>query len=206
MYYDSKDYLLSIEVYRSQLFQYLESDKPLVQYFYDKLEFSEFAEGKEFSSSAYNDDKYHGFTTVDLVTTLSDSLLISLYGKYEYLLTLLCEVVQQSLEIGISYKMMKGQGIIASVKYLDSLLNIDIEKSDIYKNNIDSWRLLRNILAHNYSVPDEKHYVQLLKINIHRTGETERVITSMNDCIRLITDFEIFYTMVFDTLLTIENE
>ena len=115
-------------------------------------------------------------------------------------------MVKESLEIGISYKMMKQQGIIASLKYLDSLLNIDIEKSNIYKNNIDCWRVLRNILAHNYSVPDEKHYGQLGKINIHTTIETERVVTSMNDCIRLITDFESFFTLVFDKLLNIENE
>ncbi|MCY9007230.1 hypothetical protein, partial [Peribacillus frigoritolerans] len=134
MYYDSDDYLFSIKSYRSQLFQYLESDKPLIQSLYKKLEFDSIVEGKEFSSTDYHYIKDSGFTNVDLVATLSDSLLISLYGKYEYLLTVLCELVQRSLEIGISYKMMKGQGIISAVKYLDSLLNIDIEKSDIYKN------------------------------------------------------------------------
>ncbi|MCY9007222.1 hypothetical protein, partial [Peribacillus frigoritolerans] len=79
------------------------------------------------------------------------------------------------------------------------------------KNIRDSWRELRNILTHNYSVvPDEKNYVQLVKkldkINIYINGETERVITSMNDCIRLITDFESFFNLVFDKLLNIENE
>ncbi|MGE7687081.1 hypothetical protein [Peribacillus simplex] len=204
MYYDSEDYLSSINSYRSQLFQYLQSDQPLIQYFYEKLEFNDFAEGKSFSSSDFHHIKDHGFTNVDLVTTLSDSLLITLYGKYEYLLTVLCDVVQGSLRIGISYKMMKGQGIIASIKYLDNLLNIDIGKSDIYRNNIAIWLLLRNIIAHNYSVPDESHYVQLYNINIHTDGE--KVLTSMNDCIRLITDFKSFFNLVFDKLLNIEND
>jgi hypothetical protein len=206
MYYNTDHYLCGIESYRSEVNAYIERDKPLVQYFYKKLEFNSLSEGKYFELNDYYDRDTNGFTNVDLVTTLSDSLIISIYGKYEYFLGVLCKVVQLSPGIGISHTMIKGQGIIAAVKYLDNLLNLEIKKTEIYKQ-MDIWRELRNTIAHNYSVPkNDEQYEMFKKIDIHTNGEIENVVTSMNDCLRLIETFESFFEMVFDKLLNMVNK
>jgi hypothetical protein len=155
-------------------------------------------EGKYFKLNDYYDRDTNGFT--------SDSLIISIYGKYEYLLGTLCKVVQRSLGIGVSYTMIKGQGIIAAVKYLDSLLNLDIKNTEIYKQ-MDIWRELRNIMAHNYSVPKkDEQYEIFKKIDIHTNGEIANVVTCMNDCLRLIETFEHFFEMIFGKLINIVNK
>jgi hypothetical protein len=44
MYYNPDHYLSEIESYRSEVNTYFERDKPLVQYFYEKLEFNSLPE------------------------------------------------------------------------------------------------------------------------------------------------------------------
>jgi hypothetical protein len=207
MYYDVERYLDWIETYKKELFWHFENDIKIIKCFAKILECVKHdVWSNRFNLSDYYSQNELGVSNVEILTTFSGSLIISIYGKYEYLLNILCETIKIGMGTNISYKMMKKQGIERALLYIKGLTTVDIKDTKEYKT-LECWRILRNTLVHNYGVPkNEDDINKLEKINIRVSGETNTVITSMHDCIRLIDMFKKFFTLLLDCLIKITED
>lgn len=210
MYYDADVFKSQIEQYRKEVSYLIKNEKALLNFYLMEIkEISERSAKSLTPNDFYNINKY-GVTNFDLMISLSQSFLITIYGRFEYHLNVLCEVVKSALGLGISYSDMNGSNLDKAVKYLEKSVGIDIrEKNSSNQSDYESiicWSRLRNIIAHNYGVPHENDFKKLEKIGIHCNGEVENVVTDMKDCERLINAFERFFDVIFDKLLAAAEE
>ncbi|OEF95647.1 hypothetical protein [Desulfuribacillus alkaliarsenatis] len=186
MYFEVEYFELAIMQYYDEVKDDIEREKNIIKYYLSKIDDIEYVRDED----------------SELLSRLSEAFVITIYGRYEYLINILCEVVQRELGLGISYKDIKKYGINQAVFYLEKTTGISIEKHSSYKT-IDKWRKLRNVLAHNYGVYKESDIEKFKQLGIYCSGETYTVFVTKNDCMKLFDDFDNFVEYLFSSLLAL---
>lgn len=196
MYIELDDLLDSIFSYEKEFRFYIEEDRKTIQKLNDILD------------CHYNKENANNFYSEEyqIKSKLNNSLLVSTYGKYESLFNTLCVVVQRSLGINLTFDDLRGTGFKRVIIYLEKLNLLDSKKIKAY-DKIDSWRIIRNTITHNQSVPEEKNEKRVLKTEVFWSGETNALHITKDDCLKFIVDIEYLFQEIVDEIkkLSINN-
>lgn len=110
------------------------------------------------------------------------------------------------MEIGISHKDVHGSGVRNVANYLDALFRLNISKSAEYKRII-AWLDVRNLLTRHYGTAEtDTQFNKIFDVEMNFDHETNMIFVSMNDCHRLLKDFEAFSLFLFNQLESIADE
>lgn len=77
------------------------------------------------------------------------SAFISLYGFLEHELDKLCTLFKETEHYKIDLKDFNDSGIVRSIKYLNKVANLPIDKDDKRLQTVKSLQKIRNVIVHN---------------------------------------------------------
>jgi hypothetical protein len=94
---------------------------------------------------------------------LSASLILSIYGYFEYSLYKICKNYESILPIHLKVEDIKGSGTMRSIKYLEIVGLKNLQQGNL--NKLISWKKVRNYLIHNCGRfnPDMKNDIESIK-------------------------------------------
>jgi hypothetical protein len=181
--------LIDIFRYVKEFRFFIEEDRKTIQKLNDILD----CHYKKENANDFFSEEYQ------IKSELNNSLLISTYGKYESAFNTLCLVVKRSLSINLTCDDLRGTGFKRVIVYLEKLNLLDSKKIKAY-DKIDSWRIIRNSIAHNHSVPEEKDEKHVLKTEVFWSGDTNAIHITKDTCLQLIEDIEYLFQEIVDEI------
>ncbi|OXM14457.1 hypothetical protein [Paenibacillus herberti] len=208
MIFDRDDFLSSIETYKHQFRNFIEQEKKNLSFLQNRFEQMGIVNSlSKLTTTDYFE--FEGDETVaknEIIHSLHSGLMITTCGRFEYHLILVCEVVQRALEIGVSHKDVHGSGIRNVANYFDALFKLKLSKSSEYKRVIE-WLEVRNLLTHHYGTAEtDKQFEKIFAVDMSFDHDSNMIFVSMNDCHRLLKDFEIFSLFLFAQLESVADE
>lgn len=208
MIFDRDEFVTEIDGYRREFINFIEQEEKNLSFLQNKFEQMGLVNSLSNLTTA-DYFEFEGDETVartDIVHTLHSGLMITTCGRFEYHLILLCKVVQRAIGIGISHKEVHGSGVRNVATYLDSLFKLKINKSAEYKRVID-WLEVRNLLTHHYGTAEtDEQFEKIFKVEMNFDHDSNMIFVSMNDCHRLLKDFETFALFLFKQLESIADD
>jgi len=189
MYINLDKLLEDIFNYEKEFRYYIDEDRKTIQKLNEIMD----CHYKKEDANDFFSDEYQ------IKSELNNSLLISIFGRYESVFNTLCLVVKRSLNINLTHEDLRGTGFKRVIVYLEKLNLLDSKKIKAY-DKIDSWRIIRNTITHNSSVPEEKNEKHVLKTEVFWSGDTNALHITKEDCLKLIDDIEYLFQEIVDEI------
>jgi uncharacterized protein YutE (UPF0331/DUF86 family) len=206
--FDRDEFVTEINSYKREFINFIEQEKKNHSFLQERFEQMGIVNSLSNLTSA-DYFEFEGDETVaktDIIHALHSGLIITTCGRFEYHLILLCKVVQIALEIGVSHKDVHGSGVRNVANYLDALFRLKISKSAEYKRVIN-WLEVRNLLTHHYGTAEtDKQFEKIFGVDMNFDHDSNMISVSMNDCHRLLKDFEIFSLLLFRLLESVADD
>lgn len=121
------------------------------------------------------------------------TVFLQIYFTLENYIKTLCDVAQERRNLTVSYKDLHGQGIRKAEKYFTKVCNITEPFNSSNWKSIKAYNELRNVIAHNSSILNEKLKVTLHDLIISNNDKGEMIFQLEKEfipsCINIVEEF-----------------
>ncbi|WP_144678777.1 hypothetical protein [Bacillus altitudinis] len=121
------------------------------------------------------------------------TVFLQIYFTLENYMKILCDVAQERRSLTVSYKDLHGQGIRKAENYFTKVCNITEPFNSSNWESIMAYNELRNVIAHNLSILNEKLKVPLHDLIISNNDKGEMIFQLEKEfipsCINIVEEF-----------------